>query len=544
MIYRFLLARLQFDSLRDKTNLRKIEEALANFDKSSDALDNAYNDVMNRIDQQLDGWRELARKVLLWITHSHRPLSIRELQEAVAIEPQMEDLDLEKDMTDEEHLVSVCHGLVEIDQESRIIRLVHYTTQAYLDKIRLIWFPNGQTEIAQSCLTYLSLRIFAHDECKLCDGWPSMHRDTKALDEIETRLNFDEWLSIPPISEVRPKRALNYVGSGWGDHACLTRELSVDIMPYQFLRYAGEYWGFHASESDDKELQTRIVKLLLTTRCLQFLGQFILQKLDNEAYAWRKESQLDIWKLYILELNSLKAQISALHICAHFGLEQTLLQLIASDQNVNEKDRSGRTPLSWAAERGYANIVQQLLLQRDIAAGSKDASGLTALFWAVKREQITVMQHLLARSDVEPDYEDENCASPFRWAAANGHIKAVKCLLELRNLPINAKDKCGRTPLSLAAENGHINVVRYVLTRPDIQASAVDLEGRTPLSYAAAKLNVEVVRELLACPEVIADTKNRYGSTAIYEILRRQHVQFVQLRSRRTSKQYKQISYA
>ena len=57
-------------------------------------------------------------------------------------------------------MISVCAGLVTIDEESSIIRLVHYTTQEYFERTQSNWFPNAQTDITTICVTYLSFDEF------------------------------------------------------------------------------------------------------------------------------------------------------------------------------------------------------------------------------------------------------------------------------------------------------------------------------------------------------------------------------------------------
>jgi hypothetical protein len=49
--------------------------------------------------------------------------------------------------------------MVTIDQESNIIRLVHYTTEEHFKRIRLQRFPNAQRDITETCLTYLLFDI-------------------------------------------------------------------------------------------------------------------------------------------------------------------------------------------------------------------------------------------------------------------------------------------------------------------------------------------------------------------------------------------------
>ena len=46
-----------------------------------------------------------------------------------------------------------------------IIRLVHYTTQEYLERVRLEWNPEAQEEVAVACLTYLSFDTFRNGSC-------------------------------------------------------------------------------------------------------------------------------------------------------------------------------------------------------------------------------------------------------------------------------------------------------------------------------------------------------------------------------------------
>jgi hypothetical protein len=83
----------------------------------------AYDIVMERIRQQGESDETLARKVLLWVTQARRPLSVAELQHALAVLPGMKQMD-DDYVTDEDLLVSVCAGLVIVDKEQSIVRLV------------------------------------------------------------------------------------------------------------------------------------------------------------------------------------------------------------------------------------------------------------------------------------------------------------------------------------------------------------------------------------------------------------------------------------
>jgi len=101
---------------------------------------------MERICNQDEDDAQLAKRTLSWISYALRPLTVKEIQHAIAVEPSEKELD-EEALPDEELLISVCAGIVTIDQESNIIRLVHYTTQEYFERNRVNIFPDGQTSI-------------------------------------------------------------------------------------------------------------------------------------------------------------------------------------------------------------------------------------------------------------------------------------------------------------------------------------------------------------------------------------------------------------
>ena len=154
---RFLLAQLHMDSLVTKGTRKAVKEALKS---PPNDLSRTYDEAMQRIESQNDDDRQLAERVLYWISYALRPLTVEELQHALAVEPGESKLD-EDNIPDEELLTSLCAGLVIVDKESNIIRLVHYTTQEYFNSIRASRFPGAQTSIASTCLTYLSFEVFA-----------------------------------------------------------------------------------------------------------------------------------------------------------------------------------------------------------------------------------------------------------------------------------------------------------------------------------------------------------------------------------------------
>ncbi|KAK4136113.1 hypothetical protein BT67DRAFT_375838 [Trichocladium antarcticum] len=168
----FLLAQLYLNSLMGKRSPKALRVSLANLPSGAEsyAYDRAYDEAMERIRGQLPDQEELARQVLLWITCARRPLGVEELRHALAIEPDTSSL-YEDNLPQIEDMVSVCAGLVTVDQESDIVRLVHYTTQSYFERTQARWFPKAEEEIAATCATHMFFDDFRTGQCQNFDEY-------------------------------------------------------------------------------------------------------------------------------------------------------------------------------------------------------------------------------------------------------------------------------------------------------------------------------------------------------------------------------------
>ncbi|KAK1251818.1 hypothetical protein MKX07_007297 [Trichoderma sp. CBMAI-0711] len=186
---RFLIVRLHIDSLTELPTVGHVKRALRDLPNT---LGETYDQAMARIEAQGEALRILAKKVLSWLVHAKRVLSVTELQHAVAIEPGTSELD-EEFIPDKEILVSICAGLVTFDTESRDIRLAHYTIQEYFEREGRHWFQHAETDIARACLTYLSFCAFESDR----------------YDHETDEYGFPANLSLS-----------RYAARHWGNHAC------------------------------------------------------------------------------------------------------------------------------------------------------------------------------------------------------------------------------------------------------------------------------------------------------------------------------------
>jgi len=155
---RFLVAALQLQLLEEQPNRHRILQAL---NQLPTGLGETYDAALSRIARQQPlETVELALKTLLWITFAREQLEAGALQHALAVKESSTDI-VEIDLPDLQVILSACAGLVAIESESGKIRLVHETTQQYLQHYFHNRKKDGDAEIAKVCLRYFCLPAFS-----------------------------------------------------------------------------------------------------------------------------------------------------------------------------------------------------------------------------------------------------------------------------------------------------------------------------------------------------------------------------------------------
>jgi ankyrin repeat protein len=484
---RFLLAQLYFGSLTDKTTSKAVRLALEKLPKGSapDVLDTTYNEVMQRIDDQPTGFRELGRKVLSWITYARRPLTVEELRHAIAVEPDESELD-EENFADSVELVSACAGLVTIEEESQIIRLVHYTTQEYFERVRSKLFPQAQNDITRTCLTFLSFEKFK----------APYDTDGEMRPEF-SKSQGEEGMMMPKSDPL--------VGP-------LTYREQIANQNEAFTNYATRNWGYHACECSGEEMHEYLLECLKDSFRLEFAAQTTMVRYFSGK--WMKRS----------------LKFTGLHFCAYFGMAKPMKALLDEGSiSINTQDLEMRTPLSCAAERGQEGIVRLLLSYLDIHVNLTNNYKESPLAYAVRNGHEAIVQLLLNRPDIDVNSQDVSGISPLMEAAQLGYGGIVQVFLEQDDVLADSKDGKGRTPLVHAASYGHEAIVRVLLERDDVSADSKGIFELTPLSYAAGCGHEAIVRVLLERDDVLADSKDIYGRTALSHAASRGHEAIVRV---------------
>ena len=534
---RFLLAQIYLGFLEDKTTPKEIRIALKDFEKQQlvtgedqklQVLSHAYDQTMKRINGQKRGLQELSMKVLSWITYAKRPLKTLELQHALAIQDGDVELD-EENLPDIEQMVSVCAGLVTVDQESNIIRLVHYTTQEYFERTHASWFPHAHTNIGKACVTYLSFNSFETGYC-------------------QTTKEFRERLDSNVLYE--------YATQYWGHHVCgnsierdqlilnfLKCEPKV-IASNQVVRVFDIFTDRYASYS--QKAPRRIGGMLLAAYfglmntmqalvddglnpgCADDLGQTTLMLAAREGYI----AMVELLLKHGVDVNVKNEDgRTALMLAAIKGQTAAVELLVANDRvDVNAKDEEGRTALILAAIRGHTAAVELLVANDGVDVNAKDKYGWTALMSAASLGHTAVVEPLL-KHGVDVNAKREHGWTALMSAASLGYTAVVEPLLK-HGVDVNAKEEDGWTALMLASGNAHTAVMEQLL-KHGVDVNAKRKDGWTALMLAANYGNTTVVEPLLKHGVDVND-KDIYGQTALTLAASHGHTAVVELLGMKT----------
>ena len=329
--------------------------------------------------------------MLSWITFAKRPLTTVEICCALAIEIGEVKLDPEN-VADVEDLISVCAGLVVVDPESAVIRLVHYTAQEYFERIRDIWNPSAQSNITKTCLTYLLFDAFRSGSCSTDE-------------EFEDRL--------------RQNQFLDYSAKHWGDHA-RAKEAEISNLARSFLLENSSVscaeqvlWVSSYGYRDYSRKYPIGTNLHLTARFgLSQIARELLTSLDNRT--------ANI-------VNAADSQNrTSLSIAAEYGHIELVKLLLDQGAEVNAQDRSYGNALQAASYRGYEKIVKLLLDQgaEVNAQGGMYGNALQAASYG-GHEQII---KLLFDQGVNVNAQNEIYGNTLQAASSGGYEKVVKLL--------------------------------------------------------------------------------------------------------------------
>lgn len=489
---RFLLAQLHLGSLSGKTTIKAVKTAVQNLPKGSDVLEIAYGEALKRIDTQKLAMQQLAKQALSWIVCAARQLEASELQVALAVEEGTSELD-EENKSDLDDIVSACAGLVTIDENSNIIRLVHYTTQEYFDQTLSDWAPTAHVKITETCLTYLSFDAFARTpDARL------IRRYSRELDNLSRKNLFLEY-------------ALLY----WHIHAKRCWNESIEERLLSFLNDKGSIIRAYDPPPEFRHPGLGFPTRFEPIHCAAYLG---LERLMSTLLKSGHDPQLrDSHWLTPLAYAAYKGEL---------GIVELLLNIPRLDVNVN--DKTGRTPLHLASAEGRENVVRILLEVKEINANQKDRSGETPLLAAVRFDHVGVVQLLVARDDVDVNSLSSWSESALSIACnnvASSRSKTaetiVEILLKREDILTTSRDNSGGTPLTYVAKVGCERIANLLLARNDVANNTEYLSYSLVRACYFSDSSLQTIERLLRMKNTQVNYRDRFGETALTESAKR-----------------------
>lgn len=154
-------------------------------------------------------------------------------------------------------------------------------------------------------------------------------------------------------------------------------------------------------------------------------------------------------------------------------------------------------PLHYAAQKGYATIVAELLKHPATEPDCTDDLGATSLCIAAGLGHEAVAATLLADPRIDVNKADINQQTPLQHACHQKKVAIVRLLLRHPNLRIDCPGEDHLHPLNIAANSGSGEIVHLILTALKKQGRLEDFDQVGFLRQLLRNCSAETVVEVL-----------------------------------------------
>ena len=477
---RFLLAQLLLADLAGSSTPNEVQKKLNNPPQN---LNQAYGASFERVKSTY------GREVLYTLCIAKTPITLKQMQCILSLKEDSESLSLD-DYVVENMVVGSSAGLVECDEETKVVRLGHETTRTYLRDFHSAEIEKARLVLLKKCLVYLRFS-------GMC---------------------------------------LEY----WSKND----QISLHVKENPFLEYAAVYWGNHAREVDINNHENLVEDIMGLISKPENLARAI------RVLLWKTTEDLvegHIWGSWRAGQKT-KDKIRSINIVAYYGLDDILARLLQDkpDLYLHSDDPFGNV-VHWAARGNHECVLNRLMKQpriKDIIndfnelchtplhialvfkrtraleillqngadpliklCGDRDWHSLQLAIWHGPPEHVTILlgtkktKELLWKRDIlkrlalhiAADTDDTQCINvllPLYAKALEGNRDHIEKLREFM------RDAMKRTILHQAAQGGHSHTTEVILEHSlgrDL-ARERNYHGHTPFETAAFCGRTNVVK--------------------------------------------------
>ncbi|KAF4350683.1 hypothetical protein CsatB_009608 [Cannabis sativa] len=246
----------------------------------------------------------------------------------------------------------------------------------------------------------------------------------------------------------------------------------------------------------------------------------ILDDIDSQMVGTPRGAEFDaevaeIRASVVNEVNELGD--TALYTAADKGYLDIVKELLkySNKETISKKNRGGYDPLHTAANQGHHAIVQVLLDHDPGLSRTIGPSNSTPLTSAATRGHTAVVNELLSKDCSLLEISRSNGKNPLHLAARQGHVDIVDALLKKDSQLARRTDKKGQTALHMAVKGQSTGVVKLLLEADAAIVMLPDKFGNTALHVATRKKRAEIVKELLLLPDTNVNALTRDHKTAL-----------------------------
>jgi hypothetical protein len=405
-----------------------MEDALASL---SPSLDSAFEKTIQRIQRLPESRRRLGIEILMWISHAKRPLDVTELSDALSVKPGQTTIN-PKYRPSPNIMLDCCQGLVTIDANAARIHLAHYSIQEYLVKHSESLFPDVETNLGTTSLTYLMFEDFRTGP-----------------------LEFEEDL----VHRIEKHPFSTYAAQFWGVHmrdTDLAKGAKDLILTYLDSQEAiGSGIQIFEYSRDHKEMYWDVEECMSYTAlhiCGQFgLDELLLDRLDQGNLSINAGTEMGTTPIIKAASRGFVSTVkilldrgadpylenwygNALHCAAEAGSCATIKELVAYGMSPNACKQYLRSPLSCTIDNDHAEAFETLItLGADINGIDLYCNrGLPILHQVAIYNSLNIMDVVLKHAWVDMTGNSENGRKVLFCAASSGNLLMVRKLVEAR----------------------------------------------------------------------------------------------------------------